>query len=433
MCAIYAFTSNSSEKALIGEQNNLLSEVENEENIMVQSTRRCYKIVSKANHFNSLKHNYRTFTITFADHLSVTSAYPHLPPRVIIYATSYENSFGAQNKQFYHGKPHITQIPMNHHAKVSFKAKQTHYSKEKNPNCEELTWFEKLEELFVPAVKEGCPYPCTPLRLPGNALRLCETKEEVLCSSYILDDQRLNLNYSFDSCSLEEYVGTVLENDIIEGKPKLYDWHPGDLRVHDVVYPWYYYFGDNPGNTTVKFSYTFDNPETMIREEEYYIATFVDLIGIVGGTLSMFIGFAFYDNILSFVEYLIMIVNLAKRFKFRKKVAPKAPQLFTKVQNTHEDVGSEVAPEADPEVAPKVDPVPEVDPEAAPEAAPDPVPEVDPEAAPEPAPEPAPEVDLESVPEMAPEVTKEKVTDEIVNPEVVPKVPPECPQEMASE
>ena len=383
-----------------------------------------------------MNREFRTFTITFADHWSVTGpSSPYLPPRVIFYATSYENSFGTQNKQFYHGKPHITQVVMNHHAKVSYRTKQTHYSKEKNPDCEEQSWFQELEELFVPAVKEECPEPCTPLRLPSNSLRLCEGGSESACAREIIEDVRQNItkSYSYESCSYEEYEGTVLENEIIDGKPKLYSWHPYDESMSNVIYPWYKHFEANPGNTTVMFSYTFDYPETMIVEQEYYIATLMDIIGIVGGTLSMFIGFAFYDNILSFVEYLIMIVNLAKRFKFRKKVAPKAPQLFTKVQNTHEDVGSEVAPEADPEVAPKVDPVPEVDPEAAPEAAPDPVPEVDPEAAPEPAPEPAPEVDLESVPEMAPEVTKEKVTDEIVNPEVVPKVPPECPQEMASE
>ena len=58
----------------------------------------------------------------------------------------------------------------------------------------------------------------------------------------------------------------------------------------------------------------------MTVQVESYIVTFMDLIGVVGGTFSMFVGFAFYDNVLSFLDYIIMIWNFIKRIS-RKRVS----------------------------------------------------------------------------------------------------------------
>ena len=46
---------------------------------------------------------------------------------------------------------------------------------------------------------------------------------------------------------------------------------------------------------------------------------FVDLVGIVGGTLGMFIGFAFYDNIMTFVEYVLTFVQWVKRLNLKRR------------------------------------------------------------------------------------------------------------------
>ena len=55
--------------------------------------------------------------------------------------------------------------------------------------------------------------------------------------------------------------------------------------------------------------YTFNLPETMTLIEEYYTVSTFDLIGLVGGTLGIFIGFSFYgtlSDILSLVASLLL-------------------------------------------------------------------------------------------------------------------------------
>ena len=66
---------------------------------------------------------------------------------------------------------------------------------------------------------------------------------------------------------------------------------------------------------TVKFSYTFE----LLERATVQVEDFVDLVGIVGGTLGMFIGFAFYDNIMTFVEYVLTFVQWVKRLNLKRR------------------------------------------------------------------------------------------------------------------
>ena len=90
-----------------------------------------YRIISKATQFNSLNKDYRTFTISFAKHLRAEDM--SLPFKAIFFATSFRSSFDIDSY------PHITEIRMNHHTKVSYKVKLSQRSKEKHPDCEEKT------------------------------------------------------------------------------------------------------------------------------------------------------------------------------------------------------------------------------------------------------------------------------------------------------
>ena len=140
----------------------------NNETISIRNELFGTRIISKASQFNSLNNNYRTFTISFGNHLTLYD----LPQRAIFFATSFKNSFGYKNHHF--GAPHITEILMNHHTKVSFKVKMNQRSKEKHPDCVEKIRLEVLEELFVPIVIENCRNPCTHVPLPNNLLKLCD-------------------------------------------------------------------------------------------------------------------------------------------------------------------------------------------------------------------------------------------------------------------
>ena len=120
----------------------IITELDNEK-ILVKKGDFCYKVISEANSFNPLKREFRTITLDFGK-----NSFP--PVRVMVYTSSYEDSFGIEHRDYYRGKPHVTEIDINHHSFVSFKVKKTIYSKEKHMDCEEETIFEKLENMLIP-------------------------------------------------------------------------------------------------------------------------------------------------------------------------------------------------------------------------------------------------------------------------------------------
>ena len=284
-----------------------------------------YRIISKATQFKSIKRDYRTLTISFGTHLSAEPTHWTLPMKAIFFATSFRNSF--ETSRHFFGAPHITEILVNHHTKVSYKVKMTQRSKEKHPDCEEKSYMEFLEELFVPMVIENCPNPCTLYPLPKNSLELCDD-DDFQCS---WDQQNLAVaefkksNYSFKPCSIEEYEGKLLEDEIIDGMQDIYFWERGtrDSPRHsnDIYLPFHinpFYDTNDAKIPTIKFSYTFEQPEIATLQVENSIVTLVDLVGIVGGTLGMFIGFTFYDNIMISVEYVIDFVQWVKRMRLKR-------------------------------------------------------------------------------------------------------------------
>ena len=103
--------------------------------------------------------------------------------------------------------------------------------------------------------------------------------------------------------------------------------------------------------------YRFEKPETVSVYEEYYATTFIDVVGIVGGTLGLFIGFAFYDTILLLFDYFLMLLEKIKAFRSwmksrnPKKSSPsnkKPSKKLTKkpkvVQNKIQDVSKTPSP-----------------------------------------------------------------------------------------
>ena len=63
--------------------------------------------------------------------------------------------------------------------------------------------------------------------------------------------------------------------------------------------------------------YRFQEPENVLYSEEYYVATFLKLIGDVGGNLGLFIGFCFADAV-SYVLSLLekSILFFAEKCKY---------------------------------------------------------------------------------------------------------------------
>ena len=265
---------------VLEEKDNIIPELNNEI-ISLRGSAKCYKITFKGD-FNSLNGRFRTFKLDFGNHLEKNG----MPVRAIFYATSYQNSFRVDQGKFHYGKPHIIEVLMNHHAIMNFKAKKTQYLKTKHVGCNEKTQDEVLEEQFASDIVEKCPNPCSPFLLPYESVPVCtDSGFNYQCAVDVYNHVVSKSNYSGWPCSVLEYEGRVLDNQMIPGAPRIHVWDTYDRDDVDIILPWNFFHAINPGNTSVMLSYKFDFPETMTVEVESYVVTIVDLIGIVGGTL----------------------------------------------------------------------------------------------------------------------------------------------------
>ena len=67
-----------------------------------------------------------------------------------------------------------------------------------------------------------------------------------------------------------------------------------------------------------------DTPETVNVYQEYIIISFMDLIGVVGGTLSLYIGLAFYDSFFQVLSNCnLLIINMVKVYNRIKGIRKK--------------------------------------------------------------------------------------------------------------
>ena len=103
-----------------------------------------------------------------------------------------------------------------------------------------------------------------------------DDKEEWECGEKILDQVWYNVsktNVCPKACSILQYTGKIFYEEIYE---KEYQ----SINYNEEVYK-------------IKFKYVFASPETVTVYEEYLIYDTVGMIGSVGGTLGMCIGFSF--------------------------------------------------------------------------------------------------------------------------------------------
>ena len=174
------------------------------------------------------------------------------------------------------------------------KSKMTKYIQEKT-NCNNEPLTDLVAPKFISSVKELCGRDaCVPKGFPNTALRKCENIAELDCSYAVLRNAFVSLQKDSLPCNDQGYAGTYV-TDII------------DMSHFSDDFLWEHNWYNNKSHFFVHYS--FDVPETMTLREEYYTVPLLDLIGLVGGTLGMFIGFSFYgsiSDILSFTESLVM-------------------------------------------------------------------------------------------------------------------------------
>ena len=111
------------------------------------------------------------------------------------------------------------------------------------------------------------------------SIPICKTFEDFWCSYDLLGQ-------SFDDFTENGYPKTC--NILQYSGDKEWEW-------------------DSGRKPEVYFAYNFAPPKTVVVHEEYLIYDTIGLIGSVGGTLGMFIGFSFSGTISQIITYLSML------------------------------------------------------------------------------------------------------------------------------
>ena len=178
---------------------------------------------------------------------------------------------------------------------MNLKPQHTIYQN-KASNCRAESYYECFERIYLTNT-ENCSKKCTGYSLPS--LPNCKTNEKIKCSNDLYNRLFLNIRYQTNNgtqcprpCTMFEYLGeetwtTKLSN----------------------------YF-----NGTHGLAYQFDPPESVTVNEEYLIYDEVSMIGSVGGTLGMCIGFSFTNVISCILNYFQNVYNHTKLSNGRNNV-----------------------------------------------------------------------------------------------------------------
>ena len=299
--------------------NTSLQEGENEvpggrnETIHLRKMRHCISIKSKIKMFNQKDHPYKIVKITFPNEAKddKTNIFRKQPLRVFF--TTEENSYSLDSghrltegdgyevrlriDSFYDKYLDKPNFESNEpYAYVYLKPISTKFIKEKS-GCREKSAWENISPLFEKRALEKCgsDNACLPYGLPNSKLKICDKNDT-------------------SHCSLNEFKSTMFDNAYI------IDTVPCEMRgysgSHDIWSGLLQTTGINTGEdkgTTFVIIYMFKSPMRTKINEEYYVVPTLDLIGVIGGTLSMVLGFSFYgafDYILTLSVVLVSrIVN----------------------------------------------------------------------------------------------------------------------------
>ena len=153
----------------------------------------------------------------------------------------------------------------------------TKYIKEKSGCRDESAW-EIFAPIFAKKVSKMCKgkKACMPYALPNTNLKLCHDKEESQCSLNVFKNAMKENGQIFNSfpCIKRDYSG-------------YHDMDIGHMKATGIN------LGDD-SSTSFVVIYSFQSPKNNLINEEYYVVPTLDLIGVIGGTLGMLLGFSFY-------------------------------------------------------------------------------------------------------------------------------------------
>ena len=209
--------------------------------------------------------------------------------------TSEENYYGVLVEDWMDGKPFGTHAEKNEIVMVKLVPEKYMYlqnQENEESSCSHLTYLEQLRSRFLKANFSYCPSVCSPWLLPfQHDLPLCgweddqEGRQKRNCAKDILKDVMLNVNLLgqyFRPCNVLQYIGE----------------ESGTLGLDH-----------NDDYVTFAVRYQFMPPQMTVTYKEYLIFDTIGVVGSVGGTLGMVIGFSLTGVVSSIIVFLKKIVK----------------------------------------------------------------------------------------------------------------------------
>ena len=202
-----------------------------------------------------------------------------LPPSVHFYFTSKDNSFWAFDKIWKDGKVFHQMVGLGRYAKVELESEEFKYLDIDN-QCDKQSQFEKWKSTLANANFTGCPKICTPVA--GLDLPFCgwdESNEKSgKCATEVLENNLIeyrDIGGFKRSCDILTYKGTMITEK---------EYRKRKLRL--------------------AFQYSPSTKMTTLHTE-HLVFDLIGMIGSVGGTLGMCIGFSFTglsSNVLNYLK-----------------------------------------------------------------------------------------------------------------------------------
>jgi len=209
--------------------------------------------------------------------------------------TSEENYYGVLIEDWMDGKPFGTHAEQDEIVMVKLVPEKFMYLQNQEndeSSCSHQTYLEQLKSRFINANFSNCQSTCSPWLLPfQNDLPLCgwevdhEGWHKRNCAKNVLKDVMVNVNLQGEysrPCNVLQYIGEV----------------SGTLGLDH-----------NNNYVTFAVRYQFMPPQMTVTYKEYLIFDTIGVVGSVGGTLGIVIGFSLTGVISSIIIFLKKIVK----------------------------------------------------------------------------------------------------------------------------
>ena len=243
------------------------------ENIKLVRLANAYKISSS--NYTFRKGETRRVGITFFNDMQTIeiSRLPYVSMKIFV--TSEPNAYGVSMGKWMDGEFLEFDLTLSYASQVSLISERFQYLKQKS-NCSEESFYEVWGKAYIDLIKEKCNTTCATISLPLRNASLCDYTNwscaeglRLLSFTKFLKSE----NY-FGPCTKLQYKGNLESSYLLAN------------------------------NLTSIFSYKFGSPEMTTVHEEYFIYDTTGMIGSVGGSLGMCIGFSF-SNIFNWLIYKI--------------------------------------------------------------------------------------------------------------------------------